>query len=172
MGFPARERKIKHRCALAHRMSIDDASAALSSIRTTLLILGTSGAKGPHFMVGNWGTQASFDPWRWVMLLKKSAHTLDYAKKHHAFTVNLLDKAHKDLVLKLMKAKGEGHQGGKGALDAPRLAEAFAGFDCRVIETHEIGGDHLLVVADVVDGWKKGEGPAMTVQDAGLNYAG
>ena len=157
---------------MAQQMSIDDASGALSEIRTTLLILGTSGAKGAHFMIGNWGTQASFDPWRWVMLMKKTAHTLDYAKKHHAFTVNLLHKDQKPLVLALMKAKGEGHKGDKGALDAPRLPEAFAGFDCKVIETHDIGGDHMLVVADIVDGWKKGEGPAMTVQDAGLSYAG
>lgn len=153
-------------------MTIDDASAALSELHTTLLILGTSGASGPHFMIGNWGTQASFDPWRFVMLLKKSAHTLDYAKKHHAFTVNLLPKGQKDLVLKLMKAKGEGHASAKASVDAPRLPEAFAGFDCKVLETHDIGGDHLLVVADVVDGWKKGEGPAMTVQDTGLSYAG
>ena len=153
-------------------MSIDDASAALGEIRSTLLILGTSGANGAHFMVGNWGTQASFDPWRFVMLLKKSAHTLDYANKHHAFTVNLVGAAHKDLVLKLMKAKGEGHASQKGPLDAPRLPEAFAGFDCKVLETHDIGGDHMLVVADVVDGWKTGEGPAMTVRDAGLSYAG
>lgn len=153
-------------------MSIEDASAALGEIRSTLLILGTSGAKGAHFMVGNWGTQASFDPWRFVMLLKKSAHTLEYANKHHAFTVNLLHEAQKDLVLKLMKAKGEGHAAEKGSLDAPRLPESFAGFDCRVLEAHDIGGDHMLVVADVVDGWKKGDGPAITVQDAGLSYAG
>lgn len=153
-------------------MSIDDASAALSQMRTTLLILGTHGEKGPHFMVANWGTQASFDPWRFVMLMKRSAHTLAYAGKHHAFTVNLLAASAKPLVTKLMKAKGEGHEGAKGAVDAPRLPEAFAGVDCRVLETHDIGGDHLLVVADVIDGWIRGDGPAMTVQDAGLSYAG
>lgn len=153
-------------------MTIDDASAALSELRSTLLILGTSGLSGPHFMVGNWGTQASFDPWRFVMALKKSAHTLDYAKEHHAFTVNLLAKDQRPVVLALMKAKGEGHAAEKAAVDAPRLPEAYAGFDCKVIETTDIGGDHLLVVADVVDGWKRGDGPAMTVQDAGLSYAG
>jgi flavin reductase (DIM6/NTAB) family NADH-FMN oxidoreductase RutF len=153
-------------------MPTDDASAALAEIRTTLLILGTAGAGGPHFMIGNWGTQASFDPWRFVMLLKKSAHTLDYAKKQHAFTVNLLDASQKPLVLQFMKAKGEGHKGERGPLDAPRLPEAFAGVDCKVLETHDIGGDHVLVVADVVDGWKKGDGPALTVGEAGLSYAG
>ena len=153
-------------------MTIDDASAALSELHTTLLILGTSGASGPHFMIGNWGTQASFDPWRFVMLLKKSAHTLDYAKKHHAFTVNLLKKDQKDVAIAIMKAKGEGRKAEKASVDAPRLPEAFAGFDCKVLETHDIGGDHLLVVSDVVDGWKKGDGPALLVKDAGLSYAG
>ena len=158
--------------AFGDLMTIDDAISALSELRTTLLILGTSGADGPHFMIGNWGTQASFDPWRFVMLMKKSAHTLDYAKKHHAFTVNLLKIDQKPLVLSLMKAKGEGHKADKASLDAPRLPEAFAGVDCKVIEIHDIGGDHIVVVADIVDGWKKSDGPAMTVQDAGLNYAG
>ncbi|HVM45185.1 MAG TPA: flavin reductase family protein [Candidatus Thermoplasmatota archaeon] len=153
-------------------MSADDASAALAQIRTTLLVLGTKGVQGPHFMVANWGTQASFDPWRFVMLVKKSAHTLGYAKAHQAFTVNLLRAGEAGLVKEIMKAHGEGRRAEKGSVDAPRLPEAYAGFDCAVLETIDIGGDHMLVVADVVDGWKNGEGPALLVQDAGLNYAG
>lgn len=153
-------------------MSTDDASAALGEIRSTMLVLGTNGANGPHFMIGNWGTQASFDPWRFVMLLKKSAHTLDYAKKEHAFTVNLLDASQKAIAFDIMKAKGEGRPSAKGQVEAPRLPEAYAGFDCKVIETHDIGGDHEIVVADVIDGWKKKDGPALMVQDAGMSYSG
>lgn len=155
-------------------MSVDDASAALSEIRSTLLVLGTQGEKGPHFMVANWGTQASFDPWRFVMLVKKSAHTLAYLQKHRAFTVNLLSEAadNAPLVKELMKRKGEGHKAEKGVLDAPRLPEAYAGFDCKVLETHDIGGDHLVVAAEVVDGWKTAEGPAVTLADLDLSYAG
>lgn len=153
-------------------MTTDDASAALTQVRSTLMIIGSTGATGPHFMVGNWGTQASFDPWRFVFLLKKAARTLQNVKANGSFTVNLIDAPQKPVVLSLMKSKGEGHKGEKGALDAPRLPEAYAGFDCKFIDVVEIGGDHVLVVADVVDGWKKGEGPALTVGDAGLSYAG
>src|ERR1051325_11369013 len=98
-------------------MSVDAASAALSEIRSTLLILGTNDPKGAHFMVANWGTQASFDPWRFVMMLKKTSHTLDYARKHGAFTVNLLDASRKALVKEIQKGKGEGHEGeiGRGS---------------------------------------------------------
>jgi flavin reductase (DIM6/NTAB) family NADH-FMN oxidoreductase RutF len=155
-------------------MSVDDASAALSEVRYTLMILGTQGASGPHFMVGNWGVQASFDPWRFVFMLKKSAHTLANAQKHGAFTVNLLSEGHdhKGLVQGIMKGKGQGHKGEKGTLDAPRLPEAYAGLDCKVLQTVDVGGDHLLVVAEVVDGWKKGEGPAVVLADLDLSYAG
>ena len=155
-------------------MSIDDASAALSEIRYSLLILGTQGEKGPHFMVGNWGVQASFDPWRFVFLAKKSSHMLQYAQKHGAFTVNLLSEkdAYQPLVKEIMKKKGDGHASKKGSLDAPRLPEAFAGYDCKLLQAIDIGGDHMLLVADVVDGWKSGEGPAVVLADLKLSYSG
>jgi flavin reductase (DIM6/NTAB) family NADH-FMN oxidoreductase RutF len=152
-------------------MTVDDASAALSELRYTLLILGTNGPSGPHFMVGNWGTQASFDPWRFVMLLKRDANTLANVRARGAFTVNLLDEARRDAARQVMKGKADG-QGEKGALDAPRLPGAYAGFDCRLLDVHDVGGDHVLVVADVVDGWKTGDGPALTLGDLKLSYSG
>lgn len=153
-------------------MTIDDASAALSEIRSTLLVVGTRGPNGDHFMVANWGTQASFDPWRYVICVKKTAHTLEYLKGHKAFTISLLDGAHKKLVMEIMKSKGDGHKGEKSATDVPRLPESYAGFDCRLLKVEDVGGDHALVVADVVDGWKRGDGPALAVQDLKLSYAG
>lgn len=146
-------------------MTIDDASSALSRLRSTLLILGTKRPDGPHYMVANWGVQASFDPWRFVMMLKRSSHTRHYAKTNGAFTVNLLDASQKALAAGIQKAKGEGHGGEGGALDAPRLPEAFAGFDCKVLEERDIGGDHLLFVCDIVDGWSKSDGPALMLAD-------
>lgn len=153
-------------------MTTDDASAALTEVRTTLLLIGTTGVGGAHFMIANWGTQASFDPWRYVLALKKASHTLANVKAAKSFTVNLVRPGDKALVAALMKAKGEGHKGEKGSAGAPRLPEAFAGFDCTVVDVHDVGGDHVLVAADVVDGWKKGDGPAATVQEMGLSYAG
>lgn len=155
-------------------MSADDASAALSEIRTTLLLVGTDGAQGPRFMVANWGTQASFDPWRYVVALKKTSHTLQNAQARGAFTVNLLRAAGEDaaLVKEVMKRKGDGQKADKGALAAPRLAASYAGFDCRLLQVVDVGGDHVLAVGEVVDGWKRGEGPAQTLDDAHLSYSG
>ncbi len=155
-------------------MSADDASAALSEIRYSLLILGTQGEGGPHFMVANWGVQASFEPRRFAMLLESGSRTLAFARKHKAFTVNLLSETqdYKPLVKDVMKRKGEGHAAQKGALDAPRLPEAYAGFDCKLAKEVDVGGDHTLLVADVVDGWTKGEGPAVVLADMKLSYAG
>ncbi|HEX2021155.1 MAG TPA: flavin reductase family protein [Candidatus Thermoplasmatota archaeon] len=153
-------------------MTTDDASAALTEVRSTLLFIGTKGPGGDHFMLANWGTQASFDPWRYVILLKKTSHTLANAKAAKSFTVNLLDAPQKALVTRLMKAHGDGEKGEAGPSGAPRLPQAYAGFDCKVLDVLDVGGDHALVVADVLDGWKRDGGPALTVQDAKLSYAG
>ncbi len=67
-------------------MSEDDASAALSELRYTLLVIGTHAATGPHFMVANWGTQAAFDPWRFIVMLKHASRTLTNARSSTAFT--------------------------------------------------------------------------------------
>jgi flavin reductase (DIM6/NTAB) family NADH-FMN oxidoreductase RutF len=154
-------------------MSADDASAALSEIRTTLLVLGTRGDAGPHFMVANWATQVSFDPWRFVAALKKSSHTLQNVQARGAFTVNLVraDEAGASLAKEVLKRKGDGMQAEEGPL-APRLAGAYAGFDCRMLQALDVGGDHFLAVADVVDGWKRGDGPALTLADLHFSYGG
>lgn len=153
-------------------MTTDDASAALSAIRYTLLIVGTNGPTGPHFMVANWGLQGSFDPWRYLLMLKKSSHTREYAERGKSFTINLLDGKERTLVAEIQKKKGNGFEAREGPAGAPRLARAFAGFDCKVLKVEDLGGDHVLVVADVVDGWKRGEGPALTLEDLKLSYAG
>src|SRR5688500_14411989 len=101
-------------------MTTDDASAALGELETTLLLVGTTSPQGAHFMVANWGTQASFDPWRYVIALKKTSHTLAYARERRALTVNLLPKGAKTVVTGIMKAKGEGHAAEPGPAGAPR----------------------------------------------------
>ncbi|MHB8585155.1 MAG: flavin reductase family protein [Thermoplasmatota archaeon] len=153
-------------------MTTDEASAALSSVRYTLLIIGTKGEKGPHFMIANWGVQASFDPWRYVLLLESDSHTLAYVKKTGAFTVNLLGEDQGKLAKEVLKKKGEGLTGGPGPLSAPRFSDAKWGIDCKVIQTLDIGGDHTLVVADIVDGWGPKKGAALTLGEVKLSYAG
>jgi flavin reductase (DIM6/NTAB) family NADH-FMN oxidoreductase RutF len=158
------------------RMATDDASAALGAVQSTLLIVGTEGPQGAHFMVANWGTQASFDPWRYVIAIKKTARTLEYLQKRKAFTISLLGEGEdaKALVKKAMgKKTKEGLPAEKSSVDAPRLAGSLAGWDCKVLEVKDAGGDHVLVIADIVDGWSSGEEPrAVTVQELDLSYAG
>lgn len=154
-------------------MTAEDASAALSEIRSTLLVVGTQGETGPHFMIANWGTQASFEPRRFVLALESDSHTAKYVRERGAFTVGLVDAQHKDLVKTILKKKGwDGHEGEEARVEAPRLPEAFAGIDCRLVDLLEIGGDHVLAVGDVVGGWKKGEGPALRLDEMHMSYSG
>lgn len=153
-------------------MTTDDASAALSELRYTAFVVGTQGAVGPHFMFANWGTQASFEPWRFVVAIKAKAHTLANVRAAKALTLNLLDLGSATLAREVMKKNGDGLAAKEGAAGAPRLEGAYAGFDCRLVETHDIGGDHVLVVGEVVDGWKTGDGPAVTLPELDLRYSG
>jgi flavin reductase (DIM6/NTAB) family NADH-FMN oxidoreductase RutF len=151
----------------------DAASDALRSLHYTLLIVGSKGPSGAHWMVANWGTQASFEPRRFVIALKNDARTLEYAKHKGAFTINLLDAEHGALARDVLKTHGlDEHEGEEATVEAPRLPEAVAGFDCQLVEAHDIGGDHTLVTADVVGGWKRGDAKALMLEDLRLSYAG
>jgi flavin reductase (DIM6/NTAB) family NADH-FMN oxidoreductase RutF len=152
---------------------VDAASAALSLVPTAFLVIGTRGPQGAHYMVANWGTQASFDPWRYVIALKNEARTLRYAKEAGGFTVNFLDEAHKGVVKEVLKSKGwDGHAGKEGVTQAPRLPEAFAGFDCRLLDTIDVGGDHQLAIGEIVAGWKDEEAEPLTLADLKMSYSG
>jgi len=153
------------------RMSTDAASQALKQVESTLLIVGSQGEGGAHFMVANWATQASFEPWRYVLAMKKTSRTIRNVREKKAFTVNLLDDAHKDVVKRVLKGAADG-KGDESPVDAPRLPDAYAGFDCEVVDVLDTGGDHALVVADVKDGWKRGDGPPVRVDEMKLSYAG
>lgn len=167
-------------------MTTDDASAALSELRYTALLVGTytanvggtptRGSFEPppqaHFMFANWGTQASFEPWRFVIAIKTKAHTLANIRATKAFTLNLVDRGSGALAREVLKKKGDGFASTKGPTGGARLQGAYAGFDCRLVETHDIGGDHTLVVGEVVDGWKRGDGPALTLPELELSYSG
>lgn len=154
--------------------STEAASEALSLVHSTFLIVGTKGPEGgPHYMVANWGTQASFDPWRYVIAIKNVARTLKNAKDAGAFTVNLLEASKKDVVKEILKTKGwNDHAADEGPTDAPRLPEAYAGFDCRVLDTIDVGGDHTLVVGEVVGGWKTKDAKPLMLGDMALSYSG
>lgn len=153
-------------------MTSEASSAALSELPYPLFVVGTTGPTGPHFMIANWGTQASFTPRRFAVAIKGKARTLANLRNQGAFTINLLDPSRKPLVTELMKKKGEGANAGTGPLPAPRLDGAYAGFDCRLVQVVETGGDHALVIGEVVDGWKRGAGPALTLGDLGFSYSG
>lgn len=170
---PSRGMAQKIRKEEAQASGADETSFALGAVQTTFLVVGTQGPKGPHYMVANWGTQASFEPWRYVLALEEDSHTRKYVQERGAFTINLVDAAHKDLVKTILKTKGwDGHAGEEGPVEAPRLPEAFTGFDCKLLDAVDIGGDHVLAVAEIVGGWKKGEGPALTLADMRMSYSG
>ncbi|MDB6056426.1 MAG: diguanylate cyclase [Verrucomicrobiales bacterium] len=150
---------------------------ALRRLPYALYILGVGNEGETNAMAASWVTQCSFDPPLLMVAVRKDTHTYDLIKNSRAFTLNLLDKKHRDIVRALEKpfdmvndklnrvAHREGETG------APILDQAFAYIECRVVEIYE-PGDHAIVVGEVVNASLREEGDPMMCSDLKWHYGG
>jgi flavin reductase (DIM6/NTAB) family NADH-FMN oxidoreductase RutF len=133
-------------------------------------------------MVANWITQASFEPRLLALGLQKTSYTHGLVEKGRVFAVNIFREEDADYLKpftkgrsknpeKMMEAKYE------AALETgcPVLEGAAAVIECRVVDIFDAGGDHDLIIGEVVgvqvfkDG---GVGDTLTLTDLGWSYAG
>jgi flavin reductase (DIM6/NTAB) family NADH-FMN oxidoreductase RutF len=133
-------------------------------------------------MVGNWLTQASFEPRLIVFALAKKAYSHEMISQGEVFAVNIFMKGDQEAMMPFTKArtkrpdKMDGAQWTPGPVTGcPVLDGAAAYLECRVARLVDIGGDHDLLVGEIVNGGilKEGEvGDTLTLPDVGWSYAG
>ncbi|MBI4409730.1 MAG: flavin reductase family protein, partial [Gemmatimonadetes bacterium] len=58
-----------------------------------------------------------------------------------------------------------------GATGAPVLTDGIGFVECRIV-SETPSGDHTLVIGEIVEAGVFHEGEALTVQKAGMSYAG
>ena len=125
----------------------------------------------------NWVTQASFQPPLVVLGLKNDSHTLAHVKAGGAFAVNVLATGQKDLAYSFFKPttvdgnKLSGYEFETGGTGAPLLLDAPAWCECKLAEVVE-GGDHTVVVAEVVEAGVRRESAPLTLSELGVFYGG
>jgi flavin reductase (DIM6/NTAB) family NADH-FMN oxidoreductase RutF len=132
-----------------------------------------------HAMTANWVTQASFDPPMVAVGVENTSHTIGLIRDARYFVVNLLQDSQRDLAAKLARSSEQAPQKLKGvktkpapASGAPTLSDALGWVECRLVATLP-AGDHTLVLGEVVGGaLEHGEGRPLTLETAGLTYAG
>ena len=133
-------------------------------------------------MVGNWLSQVSFEP-RLVMFgLSKTAYTHEVVAAGGAFAINVFKKEDAEIVKKLTKARAKKPDKMEGVVwtpgpttGCPLLQGASAFIECRVVSLVDVGGDHDLLVGEVVNALVLKPGDVhttLTLPDLGWNYGG
>ena len=133
-------------------------------------------------MVANWVTQASFTPRLVAVGLQKKAYTHDVVKEGGVFAINIFRSEDKDAIMGLTKGRAknpdkmaEAEYTTAPETGCPVMAGAAAYVECNVVDLIDVGGDHDILVGEVVgaDVMKKGEAKeSLKLTDLGWSYAG
>src|SRR5216110_1616871 len=132
-----------------------------------------------HGMTANWVTQASFEPPMVAVAVENSSKTIGMIRDAHHFAVNVYQQGQRDLAGKLGRTSEQAPNKLKGiktkpapVSGAPILADALGWVECRVVATLP-SGDHTLVLGEVLEaGVEHDAAQPLTLQEAGLTYAG
>ena len=149
----------------------------LRKIPYGLYILGLRDGDKFHGMVGSWLSQCSFDPPLLMLGIKKGSYSHTMMEHNPFFAVNFPGKDQKKLVEKFFKPyevqdKKFGdvtfHLGKNGV---PVLDDAIAHLECKVRQIIQ-GGDHDIVIAEIVESEMKTDAENLIMKDTGWHYGG
>jgi flavin reductase (DIM6/NTAB) family NADH-FMN oxidoreductase RutF len=135
----------------------------------------TAGDRGAFLC--NWLTQVSFEPPLVAVALEKEAHSLAVIRAAGRFAVNVLESGQRELAGWFGRHSDKvGDKLANRELNAtpsglPLLPEALAWFECRV-DSETAVGDHVLLVAEVVEAGFIRDGVTLPLKETGFRYAG
>ncbi len=133
-------------------------------------------------MVVNWVTQASYTPRLLAIGLAKSAYSHGVISAGGVFTLNLFRAEDKESIMGLTKSREKNPDKMNNATytEAPEtrcpvIDGAAAYLECRVVQMIDVGGDHDILVGEVInaDVVIPGEaGDILSLPAIGWSYAG
>jgi flavin reductase (DIM6/NTAB) family NADH-FMN oxidoreductase RutF len=125
----------------------------------------------------NWVVQTSFEPPMLAVAMEQDAHSLGVVRAAGSFAVNVLESGQRELAGQFGRAyakagdKLAGHPWQPGSTGAPLLEAALGAVECRVVGEMP-SGDHVLILAEVVDAHFGREGTPLTLAETGFRYFG
>ncbi len=135
-----------------------------------------------NIMVANWLTQASFEPRLLAFALQKSSYTHGLVSKGGVFAINLFLKEDQESLKPFTKGRSKNPDKMEGAdytaapeTGCPVLAGAAAYIEIKVADIIDIGGDHDILVGEVIGAGVLKEAESsdiLTLPDIGWGYAG
>ena len=159
-------------------MNQDAKKKVLRSFVYGLYALGVRRVEGSHAMTVNWVMQSSFEPPMVAVAIEVESASLRLVRESGAFAVSVLPSGARQLAGKLGRSSanvpdklhGVAHHPAP-ATGSPVLEEATGWLDCRVAAELP-SGDHVLVLAEVVEAGAAREAETLTLREAGFRYAG
>jgi flavin reductase (DIM6/NTAB) family NADH-FMN oxidoreductase RutF len=159
-------------------MNQDAKKRVLRSLVYGLYALGVRRGDGAHAMTVNWVTQTSFEPPMLAVAIEIESASLRHVRESGAFALSVFPAGARQLAGKLGrssanvpdKLEGVAHHPAP-VTGSPVLDEATGWLDCRVVAELP-SGDHVLVLAEVVEAGLGAEGATLTLKETGFRYAG
>lgn len=133
-------------------------------------------------MVITWITQISFDPRLLGIVIQKTAHSFKLIIESGVFVINIFNREDAELIKPIAKSRVKNPEKMKGIkfnsspkVGCPILDGAAGYLECKVVDVLDFGGDHNLVIGEILNGDELKVGEAsdtLLVSDLGWNYAG
>jgi flavin reductase (DIM6/NTAB) family NADH-FMN oxidoreductase RutF len=167
---------------LGWMMSEDQMKEALRMMPYGFYGITSRAEEDVNAMVANWVTQVSFEPRQLALGIQKTCYTHGLIEKGGVFTVNLFRKDDEEAIKPFTKGRGKNPEKMKDAVyetapetGCPILAGSAAYIECRVVRILDTGGDHDIIVGEVVGAGvsKPGEvDDTLSLPHLGWSYAG
>lgn len=142
----------------------------------------TKAGQDVNAMVANWVMQTSFSPRLLTVAIQKDSYTRGLIEQGGVFAVNLFRQEGRDALMPFTKGRAKRPDKMENArytsgpqTGCPVLEGAAAYLECKVVAIHDTGGDHELIVGEVVDAGVLADGAVgdtLTLPDLGWSYAG
>lgn len=133
-------------------------------------------------MVLNWMTQVSFEPQLLAIAVQKTSFSFRLIEEGRAFILNVFNQEDFDLIKPITKGRSKNPEKMESInyrLDSitgvPILEDAAAYLECKVVSIHDVGGDHNIVVGEIVNAGVHKEGDVhdtLALSKIGWSYAG
>lgn len=149
----------------------------LRKIPYGLYILGLRDGEKLHAMVGSWLSQCSFEPPLLMLGLKKGSYSHTMLEHNPFFSINFPSRDQKKLVERFFRPH-EAKDGKFGEVPfhlgqngAPVLDETIGHLECQAKQIIP-GGDHDIVMAEVIEGELVQDVDTLTMKDTAWHYGG
>jgi len=140
-----------------------------------IYVLTTKWGAESKALIVSWVSQVSYSPPLLLVALRFNRPALPAIRESGFFSLSLLKKEQKPLVVQLKDPlaplKFSEFFAVNDPKKAPLLKEAAAFWECRLFTTFEVG-DHILLVGEVLSASASPEAEPLTTADYGKTYIG